>query len=252
MLLSLPARPVDCRAIIFDKDGTLIDLMGIDLALGRARLAAVEAILGPEAALAWQKAVGFDPARAWFDPDGPLCLAPRHEEQLVAAGVFYRLGHPWDEARSLATAAYDRADEALQPPYGSRLLPGVVEMLAQLQAWSLPLAIATTDRGWRTAAAFRVLGVSGHFAAVVGAEDVTNGKPAPDMVLAACEQLGCRPAEAIVVGDSPTDLQMGRAAGAAACIGVTTGLNGPDRLAPLADAVLPAATQLLDLFRPPA
>jgi phosphoglycolate phosphatase len=248
MLLTLTDRQVECRAIIFDKDGTLVDLMGIQLELGRSRFEAMAATVGPEAAQAWQQAVGADLERGWVDPDGPLCTAPCHEEVLVAAAALYRLGHGWHKARALAQAVYDRADEMTRPPYGARLFPGVAELLADLRACGLKLAIATNDRRWRTEATLDALGISRHFDACIGAEDVSRGKPAPDMVLAACERLGHRPAEVIVVGDSPADLEMGRAAGVAACIGVTTGLNGADRLTALADAVLPTVTALPHLL----
>lgn len=250
MRLALPGRTIACRAIIFDKDGTLIDLATMQLALGCARSQAIQAMAGDRAALAWQKAVGFDLAASHIDRDGPLCLAPRREELLVAAGAFYQLGYPWDQARSLAQQAYDRADELLEPPYGSRLLDGVDRLLADLHAMGLLLGIATTDRRWRTEAALSALGVFRFFSAIVGAEDVEKVKPAPDMALLACDRLGCRPEEAVVVGDSPVDLEMGRAAGVAACLGVPTGLNEAARLAPLADAVLPSAAALKDCLLP--
>ncbi len=248
--LVLTDRQVECAAVILDKDGTLVDLVALDLSTAHARAQALAEVAGCEAAAAWQQAVGVDLASGWVDRDGPLILAPRRDELLVAATVLYRLGHPWDEARALALAAYDQADRALHPPFGGELLPGVAEALAALRARGLRLAIATTDRRWRAEAQMDALGTAIHFGAIVGIEDVANGKPAPDMVQVACERLGCRPQEAAVVGDSPTDLLMGRAAGAAACIGVTTGLNGADRLGALADAVLPGLSSLPPLVVP--
>ncbi len=248
MLLNLSDRHLDCHAIIFDKDGTLVDVLGLDLATAHARASALDAVAGAGAGAAWQQAVGVDLATGWADRDGPLILAPRRDELLVAAGVLYRLGHPWDEARALAQAAYDRADEALQPPFGSELLPGIAAMLADLHGRGLLLAIATTDRRWRAEQSMQTLGVGHCFAAMVGVEDVANGKPAPEMVDVACRHLGCRPGEAVVVGDSPADLQMGRAAGAAATVGVTSGLNGEERLRGLADLVLPSAAGLSALL----
>jgi phosphoglycolate phosphatase len=246
--LFLPSRTVDCRAVVFDKDGTLVELLGIELNLARTRFEAITEMFGGEAAAAWEQAVGANVAANWVDRDGPLCLAPRRDELLVAAAVLYRFGHPWDEARSLALAAYDRADDKLAPPFGGELLPGVAAMLATLSGAGLRLAVATTDRHWRAEAMLSALDVDRCFDAVIGPEDVASGKPAPDMVLAACERLGCLPSETAVVGDSPADLEMSRAAGAGATIGVTTGLNGADRLQPLADVLLPTAASLPGLF----
>lgn len=245
MHLLLPRRSVAYRAIIFDKDGTLVDLNSTLLALGHARMQSMAEIAGPAAARAWQQAVGADLSRERIDPDGPLSLAPRRDEQLVAASALYRLGHPWDEARALAQAAYDRADELIQPPYGARLLPGIAAMLQLLHTQGALLAIATTDRRWRAERSLAALGLQSLFSAIVGAEDVANGKPAPEMVFLACERLGCRPDETVMVGDSPTDLKMGHSAGCAACIGVTSGLNPAEKLEPLADLVLPSAAELV-------
>jgi phosphoglycolate phosphatase len=249
VFLALPGRRVACDAFIFDKDGTLLDLMATNLALARARAAALAALAGEAAVAAWQKAMGCDLAHDSFDRDGPLSLAPRRDEIVLTAGALYHLGHPWDEAHKLALAAYDRADETMAPPFGCQLLPGVAEMLAGLRAHGLPLAIATSDCRWRAEAALAALGVGHCFAVIVGSEDVANGKPAPDMVHAVCAQLGCSPTGAVVVGDSPVDLKMARAAGAVA-VGVTTGLNEAARLQPLADLVLPSATALIDHLLP--
>lgn len=50
---------------------------------------------------------------------------------------------------------------------------------------------------------------------LVTAEDVVDGKPAPDGYLAAARALGVAPADCIVFEDAPAGLQAGRAAGAA-------------------------------------
>jgi phosphoglycolate phosphatase len=243
-LFQLPDRSVAIRAILFDKDGTLVDLLVNLLALAKGRAAALRELAGAEAVATWQAAVGADVEKGWVDRDGPLCLAPRRDEILVTAGALYRLGQPWDQARALARAAYDRGDDSLPPPYGNEFLPGVLPMLATLQEQGLRLAIATTAEHARTERAMQIRGAARYFAAIVGVDDVRQGKPAPEMALLACERLGVQPAEAAMVGDSPADLQMGRAAGLAASIGVTTGLNDASRLAPWADLILPTAAEL--------
>lgn len=54
-------------------------------------------------------------------------------------------------------------------------------------------------------------------------------KPAPDMVLALCDQLGLMPSETLVVGDTTHDLQMAANAGAPA-VAVTTGAHSAETL----------------------
>jgi phosphoglycolate phosphatase len=52
---------------------------------------------------------------------------------------------------------------------------------------------------------------------------VVDGKPAPDMIFKILEKTTLRPSETVMVGDSVSDMQMGRKAGVKACIGVLTG-----------------------------
>src|SRR5438045_717207 len=65
-------------------------------------------------------------------------------------------------------------------------------------------------------------------------------KPAPDAILALCQELGIAPAQAAMVGDTAADLRMGRAAGLGLNIGVLSGVGAADQLAPLADVLLPS------------
>ena len=48
----------------------------------------------------------------------------------------------------------------------------------------------------------------------LGGDSVARHKPAPDLALLAMARLGCAPEECVVVGDAPSDIEMGRAAGA--------------------------------------
>jgi phosphoglycolate phosphatase len=66
------------------------------------------------------------------------------------------------------------------------------------------------------------------------------------MVLALCAALRTHPTRTAVVGDTPADLEMGRAAGAGQVIGVLSGVAGQADLEPIADAVIPSVGELVD------
>ena len=63
----------------------------------------------------------------------------------------------------------------------------------------------------------------------VSADDVLRGKPYPDPALKVLKLAGCRPGEALMVGDASYDILMGRAAGCRTC-GVTYGNQSADQL----------------------
>jgi beta-phosphoglucomutase len=85
----------------------------------------------------------------------------------------------------------------------------------------------------------RALGVDHDFDAIVGAEDVTAGKPDPQVFLAAAASLGLPPGCCIVVEDAAVGLEAARRAGMKA-IGVSRGA------ALAADVVVPSLTDLAE------
>ncbi len=79
--------------------------------------------------------------------------------------------------------------------------------------------------------------------ALVGSSDVPRPKPAPDMVLKACELLAIEPAEAILVGDLPSDRDSAAGAGVSFVAYRWDGGQRIDDLAELLDLVSSAEDQ---------
>jgi pyrophosphatase PpaX len=103
-----------------------------------------------------------------------------------------------------------------------RSYAGIEAALQALRAAGRRLGLATSKSADTTEMAFRAVGLREHFDAVVTASDTTAHKPSPEPLLLCLERLAAlRPGEqpdpshAIYVGDSPFDIQAGRAAGMA-------------------------------------
>ena len=109
------------------------------------------------------------------------------------------------------------------------LFPGARELLAELRAAGVLLAIATgkSQRGLQRALAGA--GLDGEFAATRCA-DQTHPKPHPAMLLELTDELMVAPERTLMVGDTTHDLQMAEAANAAA-VGLTQGAHPYDQLA---------------------
>ena len=75
-------------------------------------------------------------------------------------------------------------------------------------------------------------------------DDGVGVKPDPAMVLAICASVQSAPESTAVIGDTPADLAMGRAAGAGRVIGVLSGVGGRRDLEPLADVILASVGDL--------
>ena len=102
---------------------------------------------------------------------------------------------------------------ALVRAHGIEPLPGVREWVARLHAEGWRQAIATSAPRLNLEALVDAMQMRQYFAADVAAEDVTHGKPDPEVFLLAASRLGADPGRAIVVEDAPTGIEAGRRAG---------------------------------------
>lgn len=109
-------------------------------------------------------------------------------------------------------------------------LPGAAELIADLQRAGVRVVFTT---GFSRLTALRVLGVAGlRGDAVVASDEVAHGRPAPDLVFESMRRTGVSDAASVaVVGDTPSDLGCGIAAGAALVIGIGHGTHSLDELA---------------------
>ncbi len=95
---------------------------------------------------------------------------------------------------------------------GLSVMPGASRVVAGIRSAGLPTAVVTNTPAPLAEALLRRAGVEPDV--LVGGTDVPRPKPAPDIVLRACELLGVPAGEAAVVGDSDFDRQAAKAAGA--------------------------------------
>ncbi|MGK3957711.1 HAD family hydrolase [Arthrobacter sp. R4] len=103
-----------------------------------------------------------------------------------------------------------------------RAFDGARDLLAQCHAGGLAVALASSARTQDLLATRRTLGADAHIHAATSANDAKASKPAPDILIAALEALGVRPADAVYVGDAVWDMQAAAALGIPA-IAVTCG-----------------------------
>lgn len=97
--------------------------------------------------------------------------------------------------------------------HGVSPLPGVREWVTRLHDAGWRHAIATSAPRANLEAVVDAMGMRQLFAAGVAAEDVTRGKPDPEVFLLAAQRLGAEPRSSIVVEDAPTGIEAGRRAG---------------------------------------
>jgi phosphoglycolate phosphatase len=240
------AREAECRLVVLDKDGTLIDFRSVWVPVVRARARFIVEEAGADPALepALLRAFGYDPDRDRIDPRGPLAIAPRTETTVIGATLLYGAGLPWEDAIAAVRRAYRRADEAVDAVRVGRPVPGVDQALRRLRAAGARLAVATTDTTAQATRGLAALGLADLLDAIVGADAVSRPKPDGEAVHRCCDTVGVAAREAIVVGDAVADVLMGRQAGVALSVGVLTGVTTAAEFDGHADVVVGS---LLDL-----
>ena len=122
--------------------------------------------------------------------------------------------------------AVGRAKEAeyrrLAAVHGLTPLPGAADWVHRLHRRGWRQAIASSAPRQNVEVMLRALGVDQAFDAIVAAEDVTSGKPDPEVFLTAASRLSLSPSRCIVVEDAAAGVEAARRAGIR-CIGVNAG-----------------------------
>ncbi|MBS0631380.1 MAG: HAD family phosphatase, partial [Verrucomicrobia bacterium] len=96
---------------------------------------------------------------------------------------------------------------------GLQALPGVREFLLRLRDAGVPNCIGSSTHRENITTILHVLGFEGLFGGMVTAEDVTHGKPHPDVFLKAAAKTGCAPGRCIVFEDAFAGIEAARAGG---------------------------------------
>jgi HAD superfamily hydrolase (TIGR01509 family) len=187
------------RAVVFDFDGVLADTE-------RLHLLAFQDVFAPrgwhlDEATYYAQYLGFD--------DRGLVAAFARARQMTLER---------QELEAITEAKARRFAERLGE--GQALFPTAAACLARMAA-RYRLAIASGALGSEIRFILDAAGIQPAFQAIVGANDVARGKPAPDAYIEATRRLAVEPGRAVAVEDSTWGLESARTAGLRT-IGITT------------------------------
>ena len=231
------------RGVLFDKDGTLIDLRATWLAAYRNIAGELATAIGaPAAATTFLERLGYDPTTDRFAADSPLLWATNAAIARIFAGQ-PELRHLPD-VETVVAAHLGDLERYPPAPVGD-----LVPLFSRLRASGLRLGVATMDWHAPALATLTALGIAPLLDCVIAADSGHGQKPDPGMALAFCAATGLAPGDIAVVGDTTADLIMGRRAGAGLVVAVETGGTPLEALTPLADHVLDRVTSIEAVLR---
>ena len=225
---------MDTELVIFDKDGTLIDVhyyWGGMVEL-RAKLLSKKYVkfqYQEKATYELMSNMGISLETMKIKPMGPVGIKPR--EYII--NTAYQVVKQYFDAITIeqVSSVFKEIDVNSQTHLAQLVkpLPGVEELLATLKQQKIKIAIATTDLTSRAKLAMDSIGLTHYFDCIAGSDLVDEAKPSADLVNYLCDKMACEKSKTLVVGDSIVDLRMAESA-QVDFIGVKTGLYSPEFL----------------------
>lgn len=193
MLLQEINQGVIPQLVMFDLDGTLVDSVP-DLAY------AVNGLLADVSA----KPVAEEQVRQWVG-NGARKLVER------------ALGHVGFYREEDINQGLDRfkAHYREHCAVDTRLYEGTLACLHSLRDQGISMGIVTNKPREFVPPILKSLCIDEFFGIIVGGDDLPERKPSPAPLLSCVEQYGCKPAQAVMVGDSRNDIEAARRAGIA-------------------------------------
>jgi phosphoglycolate phosphatase len=223
-------RFTDIDLVIFDKDGTLIDLYRYwsEMSFLRASLIKNHFKLTTEQMVNTMYAMGVDRKNSRILPNGPVGIKKREEVMQAAIEYLKSIGHTNHDINETCHEIFEEVDRMSLAYLDRIVVPilGARYLIDSLSKQGCKIAIATTDRSYRAELAMKVLKFDEKIDLIIGTDMVTDTKPHPEMIQYILKELDVCSERALMVGDAITDLEMGNRAHLAGSIGVMTGLTG--------------------------
>lgn len=191
------------RAVLFDMDGTLLDTAPDFVAVCQAMRSARELPPADEQRI---RDVVSGGARA-----------------MVSATFNLEVGSEGFETLRLEFLERYRDHCAVL----SKPFDGMLELLGDIEASRLIWGVATNKPVIFAEPIMQQLNLAERSSVLVCPDHVPRSKPAPDMLLLACEKIGVAPQDTLFIGDDARDIEAGRAAGCKTAA-VTYGYIHPD------------------------
>lgn len=230
------------KAILFDKDGTLIDF---GATWNQGTFEVFQQLSNNDVELIRELAAVSD-----FD----LETNSIRPNSILVASSPTEIGELWAKVLSReATPDFMAEIDALYGQAGEKYLtglPSTPNVLDRLKNNNYLLGIATNDGETNAIEQMALLGWSDYFNVIYGYDSGHGQKPGPGMVNAFCRHTSLEVDEVVMIGDSLHDLNAGNAAGVLT-IGVTTGMATSAELQAHAHAIIDDLDELFHVLQQP-
>ena len=233
-------------AIIFDKDGTLIDFDAYWVAVSVKAIKDALKQLGKEEVPVLEILEAFGVHEGITDMNGALCKGTYAQMGQIVHDILSRYGceSSCDEVKRIVIEAYNHnVDVGEVKP----TCPDLPESLSQLKKQGKMLAVVTTDNEMITCKCLKDLGIEALFDKIYTDDNNVPTKPDPYCAFDFCKRFGVDRERVVMVGDTMTDITFAKNAGIKV-IALAKSERNKQMLEPYADAVIPRISSLLELL----
>lgn len=233
---------MNAQAIIFDKDGTLLDFDAFWICVTEKALEDVFRALAVDDSHLPEIMEALGVRNGTTDMDGALCKGTYEEIGYIVYDILSRYGCPAtrDVVAAMVVNSYNQSADAGQI---LPTCPQLKEVLTSLKAQGKILALVTTDNPVITEKSLKCLEIYPLFDKIYTDDGNTPTKPDPYCAHALCELFGLDRKTVVMVGDTLTDMRFARNAGIAA-VGLARTEKAKTMLLTMADAVIDDMTRL--------
>ena len=217
------------RAVVFDLDGTLVRFNIDNATLKREVITALAKRGVPQSIFSVEDSLTdlLDKVEAYLNANN----VGDEGRKRIWDEVFKAIRRFEEEAMSTAS-----------------LMPGAYDVLSSLKEKGFKIGLITLNSSVVARNVLDKFGIRKFFDAMMSRDDVRNVKPNPEHLLKVLEELGVKPGEAVVVGDTVFDMRCAKKVGALA-VGITTGRSSEEELRRAgADCVIESLSEILVLL----
>ena len=234
------------KLVIFDKDGTLMELYHYwsQMVGMRAKLICEKLGINEEHENNLLYEMGVDWKAGKLRSEGPVGIKKR--EIVLQAALDYLKTIGYEDTYNICYEVFREVDQISLLNLNRFIKPieGSSRLIDLLFNNGCKIAIATTDRGERAKLACDFLGFANKIDFIIGADKVSKSKPEPEMINMIVDTLKIDKFNTVMIGDAVTDVQMGINANLKASIGVLTGLSTLTELRKLTPYIVDSVEQV--------
>ena len=230
------------QAIIFDKDGTLIDFNAMWGGWTIHLAEQLRQASGLNVCDALCLAMGYDDVTKKVMANSRLASNSMSRLYNLTVEVMRSCGLEEQAAAGAVEQVWCIPD----PVILAKPFTNMRTLFGQLSEQGIKVAIATADDRIPTQAMVDAFDIGEYISCMSCADDGIPSKPAPDMVFTLCKQMNVDPSNVMVIGDTMSDLKMARAAGAGLAVGVLSGVSTAKDFMGLSDVLLESIDELTE------